>query len=187
MPGQEYEGVSLDEAFQLFSSVSPRGWRVELIECQVHVTGMSDGGHATAVAELTDQVVGGRLSPTLRPYTGIGLRTRGRHGTECFLPDLVVAPKGSFDDQQEWHVPDAVLLVGEVTCASTAGRDRVQKIRCYARAGIPVYLLIDREAGEAVVCSEPDGDDYAHKAIHKLGTKVPLPAPLGFVLDSAEF
>lgn len=52
---------------------------------------------------------------------------------------------------------------------------------------IPVYLLIDREAGEAVVCSEPVGDDYAHKAAHKLGTMARLPFPLGFELDTSEF
>ncbi|MFJ5076983.1 hypothetical protein ACIP8Z_20545 [Streptomyces sp. NPDC088553] len=55
------------------------------------------------------------------------------------------------------------------------------------RAGIPLYLLIDREAGEAGVCSEPSGDDFGHKSVHKLGTRVPLPAPLGSVLDTAEF
>ncbi|CAM5553262.1 Uma2 family endonuclease [Streptomyces narbonensis] len=71
--------------------------------------------------------------------------------------------------------------------ASTAIRDRVQKIQAYARAGIPVYLLIDREAGEAVVCSEPSGDDFGHKSIHKLGTVVPLPGPLGFELDTSAF
>ncbi|MFC8763553.1 Uma2 family endonuclease [Streptomyces sp. NPDC057193] len=103
------------------------------------------------------------------------------------MPDLVVAPKGSLDDQQEWHAPDPVLLVAEVTPTSTASRDRVQKIRAYARAGIPLHLLIDRESGEAVVCSGPAGDDYGHKSIHKLGTAVALPHPLGFELDTSAF
>ncbi|MEU9293339.1 Uma2 family endonuclease [Streptomyces sp. NPDC048266] len=103
------------------------------------------------------------------------------------IPDLVIAPRDCFDDQQEWHAPDPVLLVAEVTSSSTASRDRVQKIRAYARAGIPVYLLIDRDADEAVVCSEPSGDDYGHKSIHKLGTAVALPHPLGFDLDTSAF
>ncbi|MFE9135480.1 Uma2 family endonuclease [Streptomyces sp. NPDC007355] len=74
-----------------------------------------------------------------------------------------------------------------MTSSSTASRDRVQKVRAYARAGIPVYLLIDRDADEAVVCSEPSGDDYGHKSIHKLGTAVALPHPLGFDLDTSAF
>lgn len=55
------------------------------------------------------------------------------------------------------------------------------------RAGIPVYLLIDREEGEVLVYSEPSGDDYAKSLKHKLGLTVPLPAPLGFELVTAEF
>jgi hypothetical protein len=34
---------------------------------------------------------------------------------------------------------------------------------------------------------EPSGDDYAKGPRHKLGLSVPLPAPLGFELDTAEF
>ncbi|MFE6072232.1 hypothetical protein [Streptomyces sp. NPDC056525] len=60
-------------------------------------------------------------------------------------------------------------------------------IRAYARGGIPLYLLIDREAGEAVVGSEPSGGDFGHKSVHKLGTVVALPHPLGFALDTSAF
>ncbi|WP_307840870.1 Uma2 family endonuclease [Streptomyces sp. GESEQ-4] len=70
---------------------------------------------------------------------------------------------------------------------STAVRDREKKIRGYARAGIPVYLLIDREEGEVIVYSEPSGDDYAKSPKRKLGLAVPLPEPLGFELDTGEF
>lgn len=37
------------------------------------------------------------------------------------------------------------------------------------------------------MCSEPSGDDYGRKSIHKLGTEVPLSGPRGFILDTAEF
>ncbi len=96
-------------------------------------------------------------------------------------------PKGTFDNKEEWHDASAVLMVVDVTSDSTAGNDRVKKIRGYARAAIPVHLLIDREAGEATVCSEPEGDDYARKSSYKHGRTVPLPDPLGFDLDTAEF
>ncbi|MFD4377179.1 Uma2 family endonuclease [Streptomyces sp. NPDC058486] len=89
--------------------------------------------------------------------------------------------------EHSWQCPDPVLLVAEVTSAATASRDRGLKNRVYARGGIPLYLVVDKEADEVVVCSEPEGDDYTHKSIHKLGAEVPLPAPLGFTLDTAEF
>ncbi|MGW3516705.1 Uma2 family endonuclease [Streptomyces hydrogenans] len=179
------EGATVEETFELFSAQAPKGWRVELIEGEIYVVPPANGEHEEIVSELSGQVRDHDRG--LGRYTGIGLSLPGTHDPVRVIPDLAIAPKGSFGDQQDWHAPDAVLLVAEVTSASTASRERVLKIRAYARAGIPVYLMIDREAGEAVVCSEPEGDDYTHKSIHKLGTEVPLPAPLGFSLDTAAF
>ncbi|MFF5450930.1 Uma2 family endonuclease [Streptomyces sp. NPDC012950] len=181
------EGASVQETFELFSALAPKGWRVELIEEEIHVVPPANGEHEEIVTEVVEQVIARRVDKEVRNFTGIGLSLPGTTDTVRVIPDLVIAPKGSFADQQEWHAPDPVLLVAEVTSSSTASRDRVQKIRAYARAGIPLYLLIDREAGEAVVCSVPAGDDYDHKSVHKLGTPVPIPAPLGFTLDTAEF
>ncbi|MFF3839842.1 Uma2 family endonuclease [Streptomyces sp. NPDC001930] len=193
--------TTVEQVFELFSAQEPEGWRVELVEGEICVTGPGDGRHAETVAELRDRLYDGRSDPDrqsdpdgrsdpdrqIRGYTGIGLRVPGRGPDGRLVPDLTLAPKGSFRNELVWHAPDPVLLVAEVTSPSTARRDRVQKIRAYARGGIPLYLLIDREAGEAVVCSGPSGDDYGHKSVHKLGTQVPLPAPLGFTLDTAEF
>ncbi|MFB7867244.1 MULTISPECIES: Uma2 family endonuclease [unclassified Streptomyces] len=180
VPG--HEGVSVEQTFELFSAVAPRGWRVELTEGEITVVPPANGEHEEIVSELSGQVRDHDRG--LGRYTGIGLRLPD--GSKV-IPDLVVAPKGSYSDQQEWHAPAAVLLVAEVTSASTAGRDRVQKIRGYARAGIPLYLLIDRDADVAVLCHGPSGDAYDHKVTHKLGTAVPLPAPFGFDLDTSEF
>ncbi|MER7517064.1 Uma2 family endonuclease [Streptomyces sp. NPDC126499] len=185
--GRDYEGASLEQTFELLSAAAPKGWRVELIEGEIHATPPANGEHEAIVTEVVEQVIARRADKSLRNSTGIGIYVPGASDTGYVIPDLVVAPKGSFEDQQTWHAPDPVLLVAEVTSLSTASRDRIQKIRGYARAGIPIYLLIDREAGEAIVCSGPEGDDYAHKSAHKLGTLVPLPAPLGFELDTSEF
>ncbi|MEV6244587.1 Uma2 family endonuclease [Streptomyces sp. NPDC051742] len=193
----------VEQAFELFSAQEPEGWRVELVEGEICVTSPNDGQHAEIVAELRDQATD--PDRRLGCYTGIGLKVPGamgrmggtggsdRTGTpdgptgSRLLPDLTIAPKGSFRNQLVWQDPIPVLLVAEVTAAFTAHRDRVRKKRAYARAGIPLYLLIDREAGEAVVCAEPSGDGYDHRVIHKLGTQVPIPAPLGFTLDTSEF
>ncbi|MFJ7131120.1 Uma2 family endonuclease [Streptomyces sp. NPDC098101] len=195
--------TTVERLLELRSAREPEGTRVELIEGEVCVSPLGDGQHAEVVAELSDQLTARERQ--LGCYTGIGLRVPGAPSgpsepggpgradgraepvDNLILPDLVLAPRGSFKNELVWQTADPVLLVAEVTSSSTASRDRVQKIRAYARAGIPLYLLIDREAGEAVVCSGPAGDDYDHKAVHKLGTPVPIPAPLGFTLDTAEF
>lgn len=183
----DYTGASVEQVFELFSATAPRGWRVELIEGEICVTPPANGEHEEIVSEVADQVVERRQDRSLRNYTGIGLNVPGASETGHVVPDLVIAPKGSFDDQEEWHEPSGVVLVAEVTSTSTADRDREKKILGYARAGIPVYLLIDREEGEVVVYSEPSGDGYAKGPKRKLGLTVPLPAPLGFELDTAEF
>ncbi|MFF9626297.1 Uma2 family endonuclease [Streptomyces griseosporeus] len=185
MPGDS--DADVETAFQRLSAAVPRGWRVELIEGEIYVTPPANGEHEEFLSELTHQVGERRHDRSLRNYTGIGLDVPGASGTGHVVPDLVVAAKGSFDNKNEWHDPSPVLLVAEVTSDSTAERDREKKIHGYARAGIPVYLLIDRQEGEVTVYSEPSGDSYARAPKHKLGQAVPLPAPLGFELDTAEF
>ncbi|MEW1901770.1 Uma2 family endonuclease [Streptomyces sp. NPDC086147] len=195
--------TTVDRLLELRSAREPEGARVELIEGEICVSPLGDGQHAEVMAELCDRLTD--RERRLGCYTGIGLKAPGASAEPAepaepdrsdrragpigdrILPDLVLAPRGSFKNELVWQSPDPVLLVAEVTSSSTASRDRVQKIRAYARAGIPLYLLIDREAGEAVVCSGPTGDDYDHKSVHRLGTPVPIPAPLDFTLDTAEF
>ncbi|AWT43940.1 MULTISPECIES: Uma2 family endonuclease [Streptomyces] len=181
----DYSGASVEQVFELFSAAAPRGWRVELIEGEICVTPPADGEHEEIVSELSGQVRD--HDKGLGRYTGVGLDVPGASETGHVVPDLVIAPKGSFHSKEKWHDPSPALLVAEVTSGSTAERDRDKKIHGYARAGIPVYLLIDRQEGEVTVYSEPSGDSYAHGPKHKLGQAVPLPAPLGFELDTAEF
>ncbi|MFE0251413.1 Uma2 family endonuclease [Streptomyces sp. NPDC059010] len=178
---------SVETAFERLSAAAPRGWRVELIEGEIYVTPPANGEHEEILAEVNHQVGRKASDDSLRNYGGIGLNVPGSSDTGHVEPDLVIAPKGSFDDQEEWHDPSGVLLVAEVTSKSTADRDRHMKIRGYARAGIPVYLLIDRDEAEVTVYSEPSGDEYTQNPKYKLGLAVPLPSPLGFELDTAEF
>ncbi|WP_240982947.1 Uma2 family endonuclease [Streptomyces sp. S3(2020)] len=178
-------GASVQQVFELFSATAPKGWRVELIEGEICVTPPANGEHEEIVSELSGQIRD--HDKGVGRYTGIGLNVPAASDTGHVVPDLVIAPKGSFDDEEEWHDASPVVLVAEVTSTSTAERDRTKKIHGYARAGIPVYLLIDREEAEVTVFAEPSGDEYAQAHKHKLGLVVPLPAPLGFELDTAEF
>lgn len=90
-------------------------------------------------------------------------------------------------EHSDWSSPAPLEPAASSPTWPSPLNDREKKIHGYARAGIPVYLLIDREEGEAIVYSEPSGDDYTQNPKYKLGLAVPLPAPLGFELDTAEF
>ncbi|MGP4010608.1 Uma2 family endonuclease [Streptomyces sp. 4N124] len=183
----DYQGASVEQVFELFSATAPRGWRVELIEGEICVTPPANGEHEEIVSRLNRQIIRKDPDDFLFTYTGIGLNVPGASETGHVVPDLVVAPEGSFDDEKQFHDTLPVLLVAEVASPGTADRDREKKIRGYARAGIPVYLLIDREEAEITVYSEPSGDEYAQAPKHKIGLTAPLPAPFGFELDTAKF
>ncbi|MFD0148746.1 Uma2 family endonuclease [Streptomyces sp. NPDC055721] len=183
--------TTVEQIFELYSAQEPEGWRVELVEGEICVTSVNDGQHAQIVADLRDQLTD--PDRQLSAYTGIGLRVppRGPGGPGervegRVVPDLTLALRGSFRNELVWQKPAPVLLVAEVTSSFTAHRDRAQKVGAYARAGIPVYLLIDREAGEAVVRSEPSGDEYGRTAVHRLGTPVCLPAPVSRTWETTE-
>ncbi|MEU6060600.1 Uma2 family endonuclease [Streptomyces sp. NPDC047097] len=185
------------EAFEVFTAVAPEGWRVELLEGVIHLWPLMDGNHAVILARIADQVADQRRG--LNCYRRLGLLLPAgpvpgepEPAAGRAEPDIVVAHRRSFCNEDLYQDPAAVLLVGEVTSAATAFNDRVRKSRCYARAGIPVYLLIDRDARHIVLCTEPSGptggdDDYRSKATYKFGETIPLPEPLGFDLDTAEF
>ncbi|MEV7870080.1 Uma2 family endonuclease [Streptomyces sp. NPDC088124] len=177
--------MAVEAAFDVFSAVAPEGWRVELIEGEIRVTPPANGEHEEIISELGGQVRDHRKD--LGRYTGIGLFVPGASVSGRIVPDLVVAPKGSFADELEYHDPAPALLVAEVTSRLTGENDRVRKIRGYARAGIPVYLLIDREVDQAVLCTAPFGEDYRRKVPYKISETIPLPEPLGFELDTGEF
>lgn len=107
--GERYErrmreylgGASVEQAFELFSAAAPEGWRVELVEGEIYVVPPANGEHEEIVSELSGQVRD--HDKKLGRYTGIGLNVPGASETGHVIPDLVVAPKGSFDDEDEWH------------------------------------------------------------------------------------
>jgi Uma2 family endonuclease len=86
----------------------------------------------------------------------------------------------------EWADAEPVLMVAEVTSydCDTDRRDRVEKPRAYAEAGIPVYLLIDRDSCEVTVHSEPDGVRYEKTQTVPFGKPIVLPEPVGVALDT---
>lgn len=176
---------SVEEAFDSISTAAPEGWRVELIEGEIHVTRPANGEHEEIVSELSGQVRDQRRE--LDRFTGLGLLIPEASVTGKVIPDLVVAPKGVFPPHTEYNDPGPVLLVGEVTSRSTSDQDRGGKLRGYAAAGIPLYLLVDRTAGVVQVYSEPAEGRYTHCEEVALAKTITLPEPLGIELDTSEF
>lgn len=63
--------------------------------------------------------------------------------------------------------------------------DRTGKRDAYARAGIGVYLLVDRQRREVAVFSAPEDDRYGDVHTVPYGKPLALPEPLAFMLDTS--
>ncbi len=79
-------------------------------------------------------------------------------------------------------------MVVEVTSydSDTDRRDRHERPAAYGQAGIPLYLLIDRDSGTVTVHSSPDRrvGGYRNARVTKFGETVVLPDPVGIELDT---
>jgi Uma2 family endonuclease len=82
-------------------------------------------------------------------------------GTSEPEPDVAVVARGA---PQPYHPASAALVI-EVS-ASSLGHDLRVKPIVYARAGIPLYWVVDLDGRRAVVHSQPGPDGYAHIETH---------------------
>ncbi|MFJ9457235.1 Uma2 family endonuclease [Kitasatospora sp. NPDC101447] len=158
---------------------TPPGYKAELVEGEIVVTPPPDGEHETAFSLLNRQFMRkAEAEFDLSGNKGLIVPT-GR-----FIPDGTVSPVGHFLNAGSWADASGVLLVFEVTSTSPH-RDREQKRRGYAAAGIPCYLLVDRSAGMVTLFTAPEGEDYTEKEPVPFGKPIDLPAPFSFTLDTA--
>ncbi|WP_055626329.1 Uma2 family endonuclease [Streptomyces hirsutus] len=168
---------------------TPEGFRAELIEGQIVVTPPPDGEHEHYINLLMKQVI--RNSRTDMDYSGnkgLQLKSGGACPKDRVIPDGTFAPAELklYLEADSWMPCEGVAMVLEVT--STKPRaDRETKRRCYARGGIPLYLLVDREASSITLFSAPERDDYREVCTRPLGKPLPLPAPFDIDLDTADF
>ncbi|MDW4908195.1 Uma2 family endonuclease [Streptomyces sp. ADMS] len=168
---------------------TPEGFRAELIEGEIVVTPPPDGDHEDYINQIMKQVI--RRSRTDMDFSGnkgLKLQSGGSCPRNHVIPDGTFAPTKLrlYRGADSWMPCDGVAMVLEVT-SSKPQTDREAKRRCYARGGIPLYLLIDREASSITLFSDPEKDDYRQHCTLPLGKPVALPEPFAFDLDTTEF
>ncbi|HZG02269.1 MAG TPA: Uma2 family endonuclease [Streptomyces sp.] len=171
----------LVEEFEQIARTVPETVRLEFINGKLEVKPVPDGDHDEITMWLLRQCIQQRPELNLYPERGLKIE-KYRDGRA--RPDGSLAPEGTFSGQGEWAEPDGVLMTVEVTSydADTNQRDRVEKRDGYAAAGIPVYLLIDRDDHSVTVHSDPEGGTYRSRTTRPYGAVVEIPEPVGIRL-----
>ncbi|MFF9107713.1 Uma2 family endonuclease [Streptomyces sp. NPDC014805] len=178
--------VDMFERIAEFAGREDETVRFEFIDGRIGLKKVTNGNHGAIIMWLIRQCMRARPELDLNPLQGLKVEAyrRGRA-----RPDGVLAPVDHFVGQGDWAEPDGVLMVVEVTSydSDTHSRDRVEKPKAYAEAGIPVHLLIDRDHRSLVVHSNPD-PAVGYRDVHtaKLGERLTLPDPVALVLDTEE-
>jgi Uma2 family endonuclease len=168
---------------------TPEGVRAELIEGEIVVRPEPDGDLEDYHGRIVRQVI--RKSDAdmdVSRNKGLALPRAGPCPKNCVIPDATFAPAelGLFHGATLWMPCDGVAMVVDVTSGKPE-RDRTVKRHCYARGGIPLYLLIDRQDQTVTLFSEPDGDDYKADCRGPFGKSIELPAPFSFTLETGDF
>ncbi|MFE5816284.1 Uma2 family endonuclease [Streptomyces sp. NPDC056479] len=178
--------VDMFERITEFAEREDETVRFEFIDGRIGLKKVTNGNHGAITMWLIRQCMRARPELDLNPLQGLKVEAY-RQGRA--RPDGVLAPVDHFVGQGDWADPQGVLMAVEITSydSDTHNRDRVEKPRAYAEAGIPVYLLIDRDELSVLVHSDPDLEGV-YRDIHvvRLGGKVALPDPVGIELDTEE-
>ncbi|MET9604489.1 Uma2 family endonuclease [Streptomyces sp. NPDC006512] len=186
----------LDEALWLAWRAAveklPEGFHAEIIEGNIEVSSTGRFSHGETANVLRDALV------VFLAGSGYAARQDMNvvHGRKVSIPDLFIAPKDAREHVTEDGIgimASGVELVVEVVSPGhdSVSRDRIRKRRAYARAGIPVYLLIDDhdDRGTVTVLSSPDPEKavYDDEVRAAYGTAVTIPTgpAKGFTVDES--
>ncbi|MFE3684854.1 Uma2 family endonuclease [Streptomyces sp. NPDC059095] len=175
--------LTMSEAADLLSSALP-GHRVEILQGRLTVTPPPDGSHALALTWLVvafDRA--GAREAGLRYVQGVGLWLPTLP-QDFAIPDFSVLD----DDFRDAHLgkncyaPNVFRLVVEVT-SSDWSDGLGPKVECYAQAGIPAYVIVDRKHDEVLLYQDPVDGKYAKPQHYKRGQSVPVPEVVGVALE----
>lgn len=182
-PRTEQQPQMSVEEFEQLERHAPETVWLEFINGKVQVKPAPDGNHSEVYMWLLERCM--HLRPDLRLYPERGLKTEAYRKGRA-RADAILMPKGGLKGHGEWSEADGVLMAVEVTSydSDTSQRDRVEKPDGYAAAGIPVYLLIDRDDFSVVLFNQPEDGRYRHQEKSPFGATIKIPDPVNITLDT---
>ncbi|MCX4692765.1 Uma2 family endonuclease [Streptomyces sp. NBC_01408] len=167
----------------------PEGYHAEIVEGFIEVSPTGRYSHGRIANRLRDKLVVFLAQGEFVARQDMNVI----HKRKVWIPDVFIA----LEDAEEHITEDglgidasAVQLIVEVVSpgSDSITRDRTRKRREYARAGIPVYVLIDDfdEGGTITVLSAPDPEaavyDDEVRAAYRSGATIPEGPAKGFTI-----
>ncbi|MEV1247185.1 Uma2 family endonuclease [Nonomuraea sp. NPDC050022] len=186
-PGWGHSGPTETELKreQLWQTLIQQDWRAEIVCGRIIVSPWTKRRHADLVDQLIDQLSDVKRENGWKFYQTWAVHIPPHRGDKR-LPDLLVAPPGSpeFDENQAYG--HGALLAVEITSQDSRTDDLQVKPAEYARAGIPIMLIVDEfsEPPSVTLLSDPRDGEYRNMTKVDEGEQVKLPEPFGVELDT---
>ncbi|WP_395572817.1 Uma2 family endonuclease [Streptomyces sp. BK79] len=179
---QSFEGLlkTLDEL------VVPDGFKAEIIRGSIVMSPWSKGYYQRVM-----RLVCAQMEPYV-PESHLIERAPFLYvfpGNECaYGPDIHVAHERAFETESRHLDGESLSLVAELTSPATRKDDLTDKVGVYAKAGVPVYLILDMQEEQAIVYGSPSREGiYEVRFTKPFGEKLSIPDPFGFLLDTTGF
>lgn len=182
---ESHSGCGWDDLVRFWEEMdAPEGSKVEIIEGILTVAPPPANDHNN-IADDLQRALYQVIPRDWGVFQTQGVAVPSRRG--LFIPDLAVVPKAALQRPGHFIAASDARLIAEIT---SPRHDRISKPAAYARAGVPLYLLIDswaRGGPTVTLFGEPEGDVYrSHHAV-KFGDPIELPEPFGITLETGTF
>ncbi|MGW0219683.1 Uma2 family endonuclease [Streptomyces tendae] len=175
----------LDEWFERLERMPvPEGFRVEIVEGNVHMTPQRDT-HWAIIFRIA-RAVDDKFGKDVKIFSAVRIDFPGHENGFC--PDIAKLRDGAEPDGTgHWRYQDAEF-VAEVISQGTAANDYGPKKLAYAAAEVPLYLIADPYQGRCHVFSQPKDGDYTAEFRLAFGQDLDLTdTVLGLTLPTADF
>ncbi|MER6737273.1 Uma2 family endonuclease [Streptomyces puniciscabiei] len=177
---------SFEELLDLLDELHvPDGYKAEIIRGSIVVSPWSKGYYTRVMRSVCSQLEpylpDGHIidrNPQLFVFPGV---------ERAYGPDIHAAHEQAYEEDSNHLDGEALSFVAELTSISTRGEDLGEKVDTYARAGVPVYLVLDMQEKQAIVFGSPSATGYETRFMKPFGEKLGMPEPLGCTLDTDGF
>ncbi|MBL1094346.1 MULTISPECIES: Uma2 family endonuclease [Streptomyces] len=164
--------------FEEFDAAFP-DYHAEMVDGEVYLSTVVTSPHGNMLLALASQLV-----CEWSVMTRVDTVHEGWHGKTLLRPDFSVAAASYRGTRLKQFPADEVILVAEVVSESNPENDTDKKVKKYAQAGIPYYLIVNPIEGKCLLYSLPEGEHYRASLETDFGKPVPLGEPFDLALDT---